>query len=329
MSVFNNNSGYTPTSTYGDYNTDVFDPATYSSGTTDGLFDIKKKEKEQIVAAKKAQLGRKDNADLDPTSYTLMPNGSMEPNKNKIHNDLSRTDLQSVTGKLIADYGIEEDTQGNTFITDQEGNVTPYAGETRRLYMGKGKGGEDIIKVGLSIEGKDLEGTKWEGMDPSVVRYLPEAAKAIGLKKYGWESGPEGIDPSTMQSVLLPWSVATALEATIHGNRGAMENRAAPIYGEGTARFGSGQSEYYKDGVQGIFGDVNQNLSKEEYEDLTKWFDFDRGYTFKLNDYTLNYTFNLMIDNAKKLGANDPSKLNLKKVYSLDIDNLVIEKIYR
>ena len=71
------------------------------------------------------------------------------------------------------------------------------------------------------------------------------------------------------------------------------------------------------------------DLSNKEYEDLTKWFDFDRGYTFKLNDYTLNYTFNLMIDNAKKLGANDPSKLNLKKVYSLDIDNLVIEKIYR
>jgi hypothetical protein len=45
-----------------------------------------------------------------------------------------------------------------------------------------------------------------------------------------------------------------------------MENRAAPIYGEGTARFGSGQSEYYKDGVQGVFGNVNQNLSKEEYD---------------------------------------------------------------
>jgi hypothetical protein len=71
------------------------------------------------------------------------------------------------------------------------------------------------------------------------------------------------------------------------------------------------------------------DLSKEELENLTKWFDFDRGYTFKLNDYTLNYTFNLMINNAKKNGSNDPSKLNNKKVYSLDIDNLVIEKTYR
>jgi hypothetical protein len=71
------------------------------------------------------------------------------------------------------------------------------------------------------------------------------------------------------------------------------------------------------------------DLSKEEYEDLTKYFDIDRSNSYKLNDYTLNYSFNLMIDNAKKNGSNDPTKLNSKKVFSLDIDNIVLEKSYK
>jgi hypothetical protein len=37
-----------------------------------------------------------------------------------------------------------------------------------------------------------------------------------------------------------------------------------------------------------------------------------------------------MIDNAKKDGSNDPTKSsNTKTVFSLDIDNIVIEKSYK
>ena len=72
------------------------------------------------------------------------------------------------------------------------------------------------------------------------------------------------------------------------------------------------------------------DLSNKEYEDLTKYFDIDRSNSYKLNDYTLNYSFNLMIDNAKKDGSNDPTKAsNTKTVFSLDIDNIVIEKSYK
>jgi hypothetical protein len=60
------------------------------------------------------------------------------------------------------------------------------------------------------------------------------------------------------------------------------------------------------------------DLSNKEYEDLTKWFEeVKRVFSYKLNDYTLNYSFNLMIDNAKKDGSTDPTKSsNTKKVFS-------------
>jgi hypothetical protein len=261
------------------------EPAQGVEDTDETSLAAAKEDKLRKLAEKKATLTadkpftyeQADYADLTKGTYTVMPDGRKEDNSNKIYNELSPTELQAVKGLGIAKYALEPDkATGKVYMTDLEGNKQEYNGPTERLYMGKGKGpnGEDIFKLGISAPGPTPEamiGTKWEGMDPSIVRYDSEAAKYFKLgserKPYGWASGPEGIDTSTMQSVLLPYNVAKVMEATDHGNKSAMANRAVPgLSSEGKERFGQGYGEYYKNGVKGMFGDVNQNLSAEEYD---------------------------------------------------------------
>jgi hypothetical protein len=243
--------------------------------TENATLDSTKAQKLQKAEEKKAELVRKDNANLDPGSYTQLENGSMEPNKNKIWNSISDDDIQGVFGILNSQYQVEHKKDGTKVVKNVEGTETPYNGDTRRIYWGPSKTDPNVVKLGLSIgdiTAEDLIGTPYEGKDPSFIRYDPVAAKALHLKKYGWESGPDGIDPDKMSSIEVPWAAATTFEALIHGRENSLKNRAEPVYGDkGRERFGSGQSEYYKGGLEGVFGDIGSD-AKLDYKKVEDTF---------------------------------------------------------
>jgi hypothetical protein len=243
--------------------------------TENTTLDSTKAQKLQKAEEKKAELVRKDNANLDPGSYTQLENGSMEPNKNKIWNSISDDDIQGVFGILNSQYQVEHKKDGTKVVKNVDGTETPYNGDTRRIYWGPSKTDPNVVKLGLSIgsiTAEDLVGTPYEGKDPSFIRYDREAAKALHLKKYGWESGPDGIDPNKMSSIEVPWAAATTFEALIHGRENSLKNRAEPVYGDkGRERFGSGQSEYYKGGLAGVFGDIGSD-TKLDYKKVEDTF---------------------------------------------------------
>lgn len=177
--------------------------------------------------------------------------GIVDSNANKIWNDVSSAELQAKLGDTVGNSAITRDEAGNKYSM-QNGELLPYVGDTRRLYMYGTKGEGDDVKVGLSS-------SKNKSSD---ARYTPIL---------GWPSGEQGVDISKkILDVELPYSKATELEAIIHGNKSAQESRLVKLEDAKKRKlFGSGASEYY-DSMEGIFGDVSKvdttNLQVPSFE---------------------------------------------------------------
>lgn len=209
---------------------------------------------EILESAKNKKLGalsRLNNKVSLDDSYTDMGNGWLESNSNKLWNDMSGQEIQSLMDHAIKNYALSKNEQGN--IVDKEGNI--HHGYTRRLYdFGTKAQTSDEVKLGLARG--DTESSR--------DRYIE------------YPSGQLGADINRLNSeVLLPNDVAVMLEAAIHGRKGALENRvikdryADP---ELTNLYGGGSSEYYtsRRGALGETAEINEGLGKalfKEYMD--------------------------------------------------------------
>ena len=135
------------------------DPTSFATSTED---QAKSARLEQAKADKLKRLQNvKQGADLDKNSYTLFEDGRLEGNKNKIWNDLSGQEYQSILEHGINNYGLTREADGTTRYANGE----IYTGPTKHLYMfGTKDDTNEEVKFGVAKG--DLAGA--EG------RYTPE-----------------------------------------------------------------------------------------------------------------------------------------------------------
>jgi hypothetical protein len=207
---------------------------------------------EQNKQQKLERLGGKQQfADLSRGTFTELGNGLVESNANKIWNDMNSADIQNVLGTEVSNAVTRRD-DGSLFQRDAEGNEVDYQGDSndlRRFYM-YGAKGSDAVKAGLARG--DLPSSDY--------RYQPGRAEAegfnVGRRGYGWEPGADGVDlEKKYLDILLPKDRATALEASIHGRKGALDGRQfQDVLSNKALGHASGTSEYYNNLV-GMLGD--------------------------------------------------------------------------
>ena len=220
----------------------------------------KAKALEDARKQKMGRLGEKNQgANLD-NSYSVLPSGTIESNRNKIWNDLDGANKQTALGDTVAEYGVYK--EGDKYYQGTGSSRREYTGDLsalRRAYMYGTKDDPDAVKFGLARG--DLPSSDY--------RYLPGQAEAegynVGKNGYGWDAGESGVDLNKKyMDVLLPYEQATALEAMIHGNTGALEDRKYKDYlGNEALQHASGVSEYYNS-AEGMLGDTS-GMTEEEY----------------------------------------------------------------
>lgn len=228
-------------------NREAFYPTTQT--TTDKLQTLEQKRKEKLD-----RLGtNKQKANLD-ASYTIMPEGNIESNKNKIWNTMSDAQMQDMLSDA-ANKSLYRDETGKLRFSE---TGEEYAGDTRRAYLFGTKAGDESVKFGLARG--DLPGSEY--------RYQPGRAEKegfnVGKDGYGWDAGDTGVDVNKKyMDMLLPYDVATALEGAVHGREEALKNRKYPDYlSDKALQHASGVSEYYND-VTGVLGDTSKASKKE------------------------------------------------------------------
>ena len=195
---------------------------------------------EKAAAVERKRSSLKPYSDLDKDSYTMMPDGMIEDNKNKVFNNYSDDDYASMFSYAVGKYGLQPTQDGNW--VDPQGKVYKSS-ETRSLYGYGTKESDDAFKMGIAAN---------LGDGNSDYRYLEGRAKELGLSDTykGWGSGVLGVDTSKKQfDIVLPHDVATMLEGLQHGRAGAMEDRLVRDVNSPMAEslYGSGKSEYYTD----------------------------------------------------------------------------------
>ena len=235
--------------TYGDNGTDDNQPTTYNMFATEELapvqgdysiFDTEPTvdSRDRLARLEKTKSKILDNLNQEASledSYTDMGNGRLESNSNKIWNDLSDTEVQSLYQNVMSKE-LTKGEDGKLRYSDG----TEYEGTARYAYLGKTKDRySDAVKFGLARADRTS----------AAARYDHELG--------GYESGVKGIDASNLeQDVLLPYGAATMLEAVLHGRKKALEGRLVKdIYSNPNAKaaYGSGVSEYYTS-KEALFG---------------------------------------------------------------------------
>lgn len=239
MSIFtSSDTVYTPS------DVNVFEGLSSTAQDKATLLQERKQEKEKRLNPR---------ANLED-SYTQLEDGSLESNKNKVWNSLSDPEYQNMYSQVMRDYTLVKGDDGKTRFaaTGEE-----YSGPTSWFYQGTAKQG-DAYKLGISRGDKHYTD-----------RYTPNGLE--GKQAYGWESGPEGINPETMGGVLLPQNAAVTLEGITHGREAAFGNRVA-MSGDQDAktRLGGGYTEYYK-GPQGALGNTSQEANVSDQAILEQW----------------------------------------------------------
>lgn len=218
--------------------------------------DTLQQKKEEKYAYLKDKVNNQNSLGKD--TYTQMTDGTLESNANKIWNNMSDAEYQTMLGDVIGKYGIPKE-KWKDIPADQRDKY-------QWLYMGHGKDNPDLFKIGTA-----------GGFTPSAeYRYEPGRAAAEGYtqnKEYGYASGPGGIDDHNMDAqILLPVEVTTALEAITHGRQNALNNRTSPAGNEYFKNLlGGGYTEYYNNGSEGALGNTsNADLKSINIEDVRK-----------------------------------------------------------
>jgi len=226
---------------------DVEVPVEQNSGTN--FLDVEYEDDRQsrLEKAQESKLANLSSGSDLQDSYTDLGNGWVESNSNKMWNDMSDLDIQSLYAETMGN-ALTTDESGRTFFSNGE----EYTGSTRRAYLGGTKDGtNDEIKFGLARSDKAN----------SAARYDPEQG--------GYVSGEKGIDSSNFETdVLLPYGQATMLESVLHGRKRALDGRVVKdltANPNARAAYGGGVSEYYNN-REALFGapvDVDNALGKK------------------------------------------------------------------
>jgi len=216
----------------------------FGSSQADKLAALEQRKQEKLN-----RLGSKNQFQSLSSGYTELDNGLLESNANKIWNDLSGAEFQSVFDYAINNASLGQDDQGYFYKSTGE----RYEGPVRRSYGYGTKDDDQAYKFGLARGDRDSSDT----------RYIDYA------------TGESGVDINKKShDMLLPEYLATTLEALGHGRKGALKGRIVSdqLDLENYDRFGSGATEYYKS-KEAFFGDptsetYGERLSNEEAEDL-------------------------------------------------------------
>ena len=199
-----------------------------------------------------ASLGTQNQGANLSEGYSVLSNGMIESNKNKIWNQFTADDIQTALGTAAAKYQLGRDP--NTGKLYYLHNGKEYTGSAEYAYMYGTKDNDKSVKFGLARG--DLPSSDY--------RYLPGQATAegyhIGKNGYGWDPGRKGVDLNKKyMELLLPTNVATALEGMIHGRKEALDNRKYKntLNDKALSDVGSGTSEYYTS-TEGLFGDTSK-----------------------------------------------------------------------
>lgn len=180
-------------------------------------------------------------------SHTVMEDGTLESNSNKIWNEYTPIERQFLLGYATANYG--SDVQDS--------------GESRLQYLYPTKDGGS--KLGLSTGGADTSDVRYDStIDP---RYN-DAWRRSG------ETGPD--IANKVMDVRLAFPAATVLEGIEHGNAGNLADRKyKDILSPEALSHDGGVSEYYNKKASDFYGDAsNDTLTPERQNELKA--DFDR-----------------------------------------------------
>lgn len=196
------------------------------------------KAERDLSKVKNNQYGNLEN------TTTVLPDGEIESNANKVWNNYSSEQLQMKIGDTIGNHAVMIDADGSQYqmLPDGNGNLTKvkYDGPTRRFYAYQTKDdNSDVIKFGLSTSRHDSSDARYDALT-------------------GWESGPKGVDTKRkVLDVLLPYDKATELEGIIHGNDKAIAQRVVKSSNKELRNaYGSGASEYYSS-IDNVLVDVS------------------------------------------------------------------------
>lgn len=264
----------------------------------------------------KLKLNRNDYENLSNTS-TLMSNGLWESNKNKIWNNLSDVEFQTMLSDAVNKSLVVKDGKYYNVVTGEE-----YLGDTRRVYMYGTKTDPNAVKFGLARG--DLPSSDY--------RYQPGRAEAEGFNVskdgYGWDPGENGVDVTKKyMDMLLPYDVATALEGVAHGRAKALENRQyKDILSPEAVQHASGTSEYYTSS-EGVLGDTSK-ASIEEIENADKGLLEKYSAMVPNTKYTKDYAdiakqINAAADKDNMFGETiDTAQASLTKSYAGTVDAL-------
>lgn len=209
---------------------------------------------ERLEAAKKEKLARlganSQQEDLSNT-HTVLDNGLIESNANKIWNDYGASDIQGMVGDAVANKQVFRRPDGSMFQRGPNMEEVPFRGDAERFYAYGTTANEDEVKFGIARG--DLPSSDY--------RYVPGLAEkegySVGKKGYGWAPGEGGVDISKKHlDVLLPRDIAVGLEAAIHGRKDALESRKYKDIMAPEAIKASGTSEYYNS-MEGALGNAN------------------------------------------------------------------------
>ena len=216
---------------------------------------VSPEEEDKSVRLNKAKLTKvnalsnlNNNANLDD-SFTRFDDGRVESNANKIWNDLSDHEIQSLHAFVESEKQLIKNPDGT--VIDKYG--IPFMGKTEWNYAYKTKVNDsDVVKIG-----------KARGDRPSSDdRYVE------------YPSGELGVDINKkLRDQLYPSDVATMLEAVDHGRKKALENRVVkdrysdPFTADD---LGGGSSEYYNS-LEGVYGkptEVDLQLGERLFNEM-------------------------------------------------------------
>ena len=188
---------------------------------------------EQARQQKIENLGPKTYGSMEEFAGTLAKKNASGANYD------SAEELQFNLGQ-IANYVLQTDqTTGQRFYNDSQGNRVDYNGKGIGLYMAPGNL-EDSYKLGLRAEGKSFK----ERYTPDIWQYLPFG------KGYGWKPGKDGVNPDNVyMDIEVPEMLGREFEKYVHSNAGQLAERTVgqgPISQEWENRLGSGKSEYVR-----------------------------------------------------------------------------------
>lgn len=192
--------------------------------------------------------------DLRENTYVEME-GSRESMANKIDNDYSIGELNSIISQMYDEYGVMETDQG-LMVRNSDGQLVPYEGnplDLASLYTFATKDGN--TKIGTH-----------GGINPRP-RYSDET-----LQAYKASIGPLGVDrDNLLDNKIMPYDKVRLAEALIHGNRNMLKYRAARQISAGSLESYQELRDLYGTGATEVYRPIDGDDSSTDFDSKELW----------------------------------------------------------